>query len=164
MTAIAAGDGFALALLADGTVRAWGENTYGQLGTGDTRTRYAPVPVPGLTDVVQIDAGGYHSVARTRTGQVKSWGLNDGGQLGDGTTTTRIRPVTARGLTGTTDITAGFGHTLAVRADRTVVGWGRNFARQLGIDGPDIGTPRSLPRLGAVTDIDAGYNFSLLLR
>jgi alpha-tubulin suppressor-like RCC1 family protein len=164
VTAIAAGPGFALALLADGTVRAWGDNSHGQLGTGDTRDRSAPVPVPGLTDVVQIDAGGYHSVARTRTGQVKTWGGNDGGQLGDSTTTNRTRPVTALGLTGITDITAGLENTFAVRADRSVVGWGSNYVRQLGIDGPAVTTPRPLPRLGAVTDIDAGHNYSLLLR
>src|SRR6185312_277666 len=51
---ISAGGGHTLALRADGTVWAWGENTYGQLGDGTTTARFFPVQVPGLTDVVEV--------------------------------------------------------------------------------------------------------------
>jgi len=44
------------------TVWAWGYNWYGQLGDGTTWTRYAPVPVSGLTGVVAVAGGGYPSL------------------------------------------------------------------------------------------------------
>ena len=52
VTAIAAGGRHSLALRADGTVTAWGNNTYGQ----------ATVP-PDLAGVTAIAAGQYHSLA-----------------------------------------------------------------------------------------------------
>jgi alpha-tubulin suppressor-like RCC1 family protein len=55
--AIAAGYGHSLALLSDGTVRAWGDNDNGQLGDGTTVRRYTPVAVPGLSNIVEVEAG-----------------------------------------------------------------------------------------------------------
>jgi alpha-tubulin suppressor-like RCC1 family protein len=46
---VAGGHYHSVALLGDGTVRAWGANTYGQLGDGTTTRRTTPVPVPDLT-------------------------------------------------------------------------------------------------------------------
>jgi hypothetical protein len=43
--AIAAGDAHSVAILSDGTVKTWGDNTYGQLGDGTTTTRLSPVTV-----------------------------------------------------------------------------------------------------------------------
>lgn len=48
---IAVGAFHNLALLEDGTVMAWGNNEYGQLGTGDTQPRSQPVAVQGLSDL-----------------------------------------------------------------------------------------------------------------
>ena len=63
VVAISAGDMHSLALLKDGTVRAWGENKYGQIGDGSTVNRNAPTPVTGVRNVVAIAATGYSSVA-----------------------------------------------------------------------------------------------------
>lgn len=46
---IAVGAFHNLALIEDGTVMAWGNNEYGQLGTGDTQPRSQPVAVQGLS-------------------------------------------------------------------------------------------------------------------
>src|ERR1041385_6945783 len=51
---VAAGQGFSMALLSDGTVRAWGYNGFGQLGDGTTTNRPSPVVVNGLTGVKAI--------------------------------------------------------------------------------------------------------------
>lgn len=66
---VAAGLRHTLALAGDGTVFAWGDNGRGQLGTGDTQTRTAPVAVPALAGVrvAQIAAGGSHSFASARS-------------------------------------------------------------------------------------------------
>ncbi len=66
VTAIAASavSNFTLALRGDGTVVAWGDNNFGELGDGTSgNTRSAPVQVSGLTGALGIAAGGQHSVA-----------------------------------------------------------------------------------------------------
>jgi alpha-tubulin suppressor-like RCC1 family protein len=63
VTFIAGGRDHGLAVLANGTVRAWGANTYGQLGDGTTTRRTSPVPVPGLTGVETVTAGRAYSAA-----------------------------------------------------------------------------------------------------
>jgi alpha-tubulin suppressor-like RCC1 family protein len=88
----------ALALLENGSVVAWGENSYGQLGdatsTGPERCNEeltpcarTPVAVSGLTRVTELAGGGEHSLALVKGGLVMVWGKNNDGQLGLGTTT-----------------------------------------------------------------------------
>ncbi|MBB4923063.1 RCC1-like domain-containing protein [Kitasatospora kifunensis] len=142
-----------LALRKDGTVLAWGANTFGQLGDGTNSDRSTPVPVcaPGqtapctrfLTGVVAIAAGSSHSLALRKDGTVLAWGLNQFGQLGDGQPgidqSTPV-PVCAPGqtapctrfLTGVVAVAAGGGHSLALSADSTVLAWGLNNFGQLG--------------------------------
>jgi 6-phosphogluconolactonase (cycloisomerase 2 family)/alpha-tubulin suppressor-like RCC1 family protein/fibronectin type 3 domain-containing protein len=100
VTAIAAGAGHTLALKSDGTVWAWGRNSYGQLGDGSTTTRTTPVKVSGLSGVTAIVAGSSHSLALKSDGTVWGWGNNGYGQLGDGSTTSRTTPVQVSGLAG----------------------------------------------------------------
>ena len=49
MRLIAVGAFHNLALQEDGTLWAWGNNEYGQLGTGDTQPRSQPILVQGLS-------------------------------------------------------------------------------------------------------------------
>jgi alpha-tubulin suppressor-like RCC1 family protein len=85
---VAVGGATTLALKSDGTIWAWGENIYGQLGDG-SKLRQQPLPVHSLpgADWKQVAAAGPHSVALKRDGTLWSWGNNWAGQLGDGTTT-----------------------------------------------------------------------------
>lgn len=68
VVAIAAGE-HSLAILADGTVRAWGNNSAGQ----------CDIP-PDLSNVVAIVAGYTHSLALRVDGSVVAWGNNDYGE------------------------------------------------------------------------------------
>ncbi|MCM1439655.1 MAG: hypothetical protein NC131_10735, partial [Roseburia sp.] len=109
------GENFALALMADGTVWGWGDNTYGQLGDGTSdyeswqdsygtwhrsysnhrAYEYNPVQVRNsdgsgfLTDIVDIAAGANFSFAIRSDGTIFSWGYNKDGQLGTGSTSDR---------------------------------------------------------------------------
>ncbi|HEX2312108.1 MAG TPA: hypothetical protein VHJ17_00105 [Thermomonospora sp.] len=130
--AVAAGFGHSLAVLADGTVRAWGNNSGGQLGTGNTTSTNVPVPVPGLAGVAQISSKGLHSLARLSNGGVKAWGNNGAGELGDGTTTARLAPVDVPGLSAVTSVSAGNFYSVATRANE-VWTWGHNANGQLGL-------------------------------
>lgn len=51
---IAVGAFHNLALQEDGTLWAWGNNEYGQLGTGDTQPRSQPIPVQGLAGLTLV--------------------------------------------------------------------------------------------------------------
>ncbi len=103
-TQISGGDRSSHAVLADGTVRSWGDNPQGQLGDGTTTDKDLPVGVCAvgqtapcanlLMGVDEISEGaGLHALARIDD-SVVAWGVNSlGGALGDGTNTNSSVPV-----------------------------------------------------------------------
>ena len=123
------------ALLADGTVRCWGDNYAGELGDGTTTDRPSPVAVPGITTATAISAGFEDTCVLLADGTVRCWGRNDAGQLGGGMhgdfrgITT---PVAVTGVRTATAVSAGIGHTCAVVSDGTIRCWGDNFDGSLG--------------------------------
>jgi alpha-tubulin suppressor-like RCC1 family protein len=67
-TAIAAGELFSLALLANGTVTGWGDDAFGQLGNATSDTEQSAVVARGVSGATAIAAGGVESVALTAAG------------------------------------------------------------------------------------------------
>jgi len=147
LTAVAGGgqlesSDFALALLENGTVQAWGSNFNGQLGNGTTEGSDAPAAVKGLTAVKAIAAGGEFGLALLEDGTVSAWGSNGSGQLGTGNTTNSTTPVAvcavgetapcAKDLEGVTAVAAGGNFALAVLSNGTVVAWGDGSEGRLG--------------------------------
>ena len=115
ITKIVTGLAHSLARSTDGTVHAWGANTYGQLGDGTVFTiRSTPILVQGLTGVIELGAGGIHSLALKSDGTAWAWGNNFTGQLGTGSFTSSPVPVQVNGLTGGLFIAGGGAHSLAV--------------------------------------------------
>jgi len=135
---IGAGVYHSLALTTNGTVFAWGDNTYGQTN----------LP-PGLADVTAISAGGYHNLALKSGRTVIGWGENLRHQLdfppdftnivaiaagsvqstalrADGTLLACGASAVPPGLSNIIAIASGGGHDLALRADGTVLAWGEN--------------------------------------
>jgi alpha-tubulin suppressor-like RCC1 family protein len=158
VVAIATGGRHTIALKSDGTIWAWGDNYYGQLGDGTyNNDRYTPVQVSGLSGVIAIDGGGLHTVALKSDGTVWAWGNNWYGQLGDGSTTDKHTPIQVSGLSGAVAIAAGAAHTVAVKSDGTVWAWGSNDQGQLG-DGTttERHTPVQVSGLGGVAAVSAG--------
>jgi len=162
--AVSAGDRHSLALLANGTVLAWGANGKGELGDGTTTARKTPVAVSGpngvgqFTDIIAISAGARYSLALKADGTVWGWGRNDKGHLGDGTTTDQHTPTKAK-LTRVTGIAAGASHSLALKGDGTVWAWGRNHKGQLGdgsvTDSPSPVKVKGSGGVGALTGVTA---------
>jgi alpha-tubulin suppressor-like RCC1 family protein len=63
VTTIGGGGFFSLAVLTDGTMTAWGDNSQGALGDGTLTSTSTPVRVSGLSGVTAIAAGVSHSLA-----------------------------------------------------------------------------------------------------
>ncbi|MFG2819837.1 CARDB domain-containing protein [Kitasatospora sp. NPDC048365] len=146
---ISSGSSHTLALRADGTVLAWGNNAFGQLGDGTFTDRTTPAPVCAagqsapcsswLGGVVAVSAGSGHSLALRADGTVLAWGSNSVGQLGDGTLTQRYTPVAtcrfscASTLSNVVAISAGGGSSnLALLSTGFVYSWGANSRGELG--------------------------------
>ena len=163
----ASANGYTLAVKSNGTVWAWGGNTYGNLGDGTYVSRNTPVQVPNLINInsvvvptVQVRA---FSLALDNDGIIWAWGENNSGVLGNGTTNNRITPGQVPGLFNVKKITAGgSGNVIALCEDGSVWTWGENNLGQLG-DGTTTTklTPVQLFGLPPMIDIAAGFQHGL---
>jgi alpha-tubulin suppressor-like RCC1 family protein len=147
---VSAGYDFSLALAADGTVWAWGDNSYGQLGRaaigGSSGVAMQVQGVAGaatLSRIAMVAAGGNHALALDLDGRVLAWGYAPDGALGDGPNkpvvnqTSVPRPVVddagnASGFTDIASIAAGYADSYALGKDGRVLSWGSNFHGALG--------------------------------
>lgn len=156
---------FAFVLGADGTVKAWGGNTEGQLGNGSITQQTTPAPVSQLTGIKDIAAGGMHALALDAHGQVYAWGSNAYGQLGSTSTgDDRTAPVRVQGLGKVKEVAAGGEFSLALLEDGTVYAWGQGIHGQLGNGGLGSGhTPQRVVRLENIAAIAAGRYHALAL-
>jgi alpha-tubulin suppressor-like RCC1 family protein len=156
-----------LALLANGTVRAWGGNYYGALGDGTAANfRTKPVLVSNLSGVKAIAAGGFHSLALLEGGRVRSWGYNSAGQLGNdahGSGANSSTPVAVKGLANVKSISGGAYNSMAILESGRTRSWGDNSRGQLGSGrtGPDSDVPVGIRNLTNVKNIDGGFEFAL---
>jgi hypothetical protein len=166
-------DNFVVAAKSDGSVWAWGDNTFGQLGNGGTTASTTPAQVPGVSGIVQVAAGGGFVLALGSDGTVWSWGNNSLGQLGNGNSSGGSSPTPAQvpGLSGITQVAAGGYFGLAVGSDGTVWSWGDNSLGQLG-NGDTSGSPSATPAkvtnpdgsTFSATSVTAGLTFALAVR
>ena len=96
---VSAGNGTSVALVADGTVWAWGNGQQGQMGNG-TATPNNTTPVQSsISGVSTLQAGGEHIAAVKGDGTAWAWGYGAYGQLGNGTqVTVQSTPVQTTGI------------------------------------------------------------------
>jgi alpha-tubulin suppressor-like RCC1 family protein len=139
-----------VAVLSDGTAKAWGLNNEGQLGDWTNTQRLTPVTVKDVASATATSAGIHHSMFLNSDGSVLTVGSNAFGQLGDGSTTNSWGVLTPLALPSVQHIAAGLYHSLAITMDGTVWVWGRNNFGQLG-DGTN--TNRLQPVAIANTDL-----------
>ena len=140
------------AILENGTVKAWGDNNYGQLGQGNTQDigdgsnemgdNLSAVDLGTGRTATAIAAGIYHTVALLDNGTVKAWGYNAQGQLGQGNNQSigdgsnemgdNLSAVDLGTGRTATAIAAGWYHTIVVLDNGTVKAWGYNATGALG--------------------------------
>ena len=133
---LAGGFSHSLAVISDGTVAAWGDNTNLQ----------RDVPV-GLTNATAVSGGQYSSFALTSLGKVQAWGYRH-------TSTPTSDLVAVAALTNIVSISAGNEHGLALDGTGAVFAWGLDSDGQATV-------PNSL---GTATAIAAGGFHSLALK
>lgn len=176
----------ALALAMSGRVLSWGQNFYGELGSGkfcntECKRQTPDYVVGGETGSVQLEhvtaiaAGQAHSYALLASGEVLAWGNNSSGQLGNGTFVNSAQPVFVRKSNGEIlnnirMISAGANHGYALDNKGQVYAWGSNSSNQLGVGNssnrpyPTLMVDNTNQTITNIQKIDGGAQFGLLLK
>jgi hypothetical protein len=131
--AIAAGADTGYALRRDGSVWAWGDDSFGALGSPiGKQFAEQPTRVRGLADVVAIAAGSDTAYAVLRDGSVWAWGRGIDGELGDGDTTNRAVPTRVLTRAPVRQVEGGGAMAYALDRHGHVWAWGSGLYGQLG--------------------------------
>jgi alpha-tubulin suppressor-like RCC1 family protein len=134
------GDDHTCAIRTDHTLWCWGDNGYGQLGTGGTSGTSTNTPARVGTDTnwATVSAGGEFTCATRTDRTLWCWGYNYFGQLGTGSTGDASTPVQVGTAADWVTVSAGDdwgysgGHTCATRAGGTLWCWGDDEFGELG--------------------------------
>ncbi len=135
------------ALLSLWPVVGWGSDVYGQ----------ADVPA-GLSNVVAIAAGDFHSLALKGDGTVMAWGA---GQTNTGVNPQYGQSIIPSGLSNVASVARGYFHSLALEANGTIVAWGAGTTNA-GVS-PNFGQAIVPAALSNVVAIAGGAYHSLAL-
>jgi alpha-tubulin suppressor-like RCC1 family protein len=131
---VVGGNAFSCGLTTAGRVLCWGDNSFGNLGNGRTRSRDSvPVEVAGGRTFSDVAATGSHACALAVGGAAWCWGEREGGRLGNGQSV-GMDPVPTEVTGGLTfsAITAGYDHTCALKSSGAAYCWGRSEFGGLG--------------------------------
>jgi hypothetical protein len=160
-----------LALNADGSLWAWGNNSFGQLGDGTYDFASTPIRIGTITDWKTVAAGTGFSTAIKTDGSLWTWGNNSGGELGIGAadfgTNVPVQVGTDRNWMGVDNSKLdGFdGYTLALKTDGSLWSWGYDYhSGALGHEGGVLSAPT---RIGPDTDwanLSAGHTHVVALK
>lgn len=154
---LAAGANHTCGITPENTVKCSGFNSNGQLGNGsnDAYANYGkPVSVVGLSEVIELSAGYYHTCAIRSDRSLYCWGSNERGQIGTGDKVETWTPkFIAANVYG---VSAGGGHTCAIFEGGKVKCWGNNNFGELGVSGvAEALVPMDVPGLSGIVKISA---------
>ncbi|KAG7392478.1 hypothetical protein PHYPSEUDO_000166 [Phytophthora pseudosyringae] len=148
---------------ASGELYSCGQNSYGELGTGDDIERHqlTSVALCGWDDIRQVVSGNETLAVLTNDGVVLTCGLNKSGQCGQGHFDERVmmlRPVQALRSQRVKFIAASNGceHMIALTDSGLAYSWGYNDRGQLGHE--NLATKIHVPKLiESLKDKKLGY-------
>lgn len=155
-----------LILRADGSVWAYGDNTYGQLGTGNVTSNDTVQKINFENDVriVQIAVGESHSVALDENGQVWVWGRNNYYQLGNSNLSLSNTPVKVELPNKVVKIASGNNQVFVITEENRLYVWGLNTSGELGIGNNDEKIrPTLIENRKNILDVSAGKTHAVLV-
>ncbi len=159
--AVSAGLNFSLAIKSDGTLWAWGDNSFEQLGIGDSSPAYSTVPVRigSDTSYIAVSAGTGHALALKSDDSLWAWGDNNHGELGDGCSvdtnsgqtvcSNKNVPEAIDSSSSYAAIASGYFYSLAIKTDGSLMGLGQQRQGRPG--------HRPIRRITVPTQIGAGF-------
>lgn len=153
-----------------GNLLACGQNDVGQLGFNpdDVPEKSRPALVAELKDVVDVKAGGMHSLCLTKNGEIWSFGCNDEGALGRDTSEegSEMKPTKIELPKKAVRISCGDSHSACLLEDGSVYAWGsfRDAHGSMGLttEGKKQAPIQVLPHIIAV-DIASGADHLVIL-
>ena len=137
-------------LPANRSVIAWGAGGQGKSGPSDFGQSIVPT---GLTNVVLLAAGTYHSLAIKSDRTVAAWGNNLSGQS-----------TVPGGLSEVAAVAGGYQHSMALKSDGMVIPWGAGFTTGGGGNGLNFGQSLVPAGLNGVVSVSAGIYHSIALK
>ncbi len=141
-------------LKTDGNLYVYGNNIFGQLGTGQLQNVLTPVCV--MSGVSHISMGVSNTYA-IKDGEVYGCGLKDAGQLGEVTKAGyEYSFVKIKNLSGVTAISAGTNNVLVQKSDGTFWGWGN-------VDGY-LSDLIQIPNMTGVQSVSCGIGYTMCIR
>lgn len=166
---IATGRFHSCAVLRNGSVKCWGGNERGQLGTSDAglgADETSPAEVEEIDSATEVVGGYGHTCVRLEDGSVECWGDLKAGRRDslrdrpDYGAEGYSRPTEIERLGRTSDLSAGDHHNCAIVEDGAIRCWGDNRHGQLG--GGDVGehvdSPVSVEGLDSAVDVSASHS------
>ncbi|MGC4088017.1 MAG: hypothetical protein QM756_08990 [Polyangiaceae bacterium] len=148
--AIALGDEFSLLLTQDGSVFAFGDNSYGELGNAMLGGESAKPVQVAITAVRELAPGAAHACAEKEDGTIWCWGYGATGALGLGNTDNQTSPKYVTAARNVASSGNAF-HTCAIDVNLDLECWGQNAAGAIGngsvSDGQEtwVATPTLVP-------------------
>ena len=173
MAHISAGLVHSASIKTDGSLWAWGDNGFGQIGDGTVsffahrdpqyhKNNDRPSPIKIMDDVTLVSAGMFYTAAIKTDGSLWAWGDNQRGQLGDGTTKAKHSPVKIID-SDVVYVSAGSEHTMAVMSDNSLWAWGYNDCGQLG-NGKTSKMVRPTKIMNDVAHVSAGAGHTMAVK
>ena len=150
----------------DGSLWAFGDNTFGQLGDGTTVSRDEPIQIVSSNVVLASVVGPYQNGSSffiKTDGSLWAMGKNQQGQLGDGTSQDKHSPVKIVD-DGVIAVSAGSSHSMFLKSDGSVWAMGHNIYGKLGNGtAQSSNTPVKVVD-GGVIALTAGDNHSQIVK
>jgi alpha-tubulin suppressor-like RCC1 family protein len=155
---VGAGEDHTCGVTTGNRVYCWGNNDFGQLGSGGTSISLTPVQVASLRSFSRVSAGWAYNCAVTSDNRAFCWGDGRSGQIGDGKSYLRYTPRAVTGGLLFRGVSAGSRHTCGVTTDDRAYCWGYNGFGQLGEGGTTLFSKSPIAVAGGhqVRQVDAG--------
>ncbi len=126
---IGAGDAHVCALAKTGRAYCWGDNSFGELGTGDFLPSSTPVKVGGGLLFTGVSVGSGHTCGGVADGTLWCWGVNYAGPLSLADTSARNAPLQIQSIPPFSSFAAGGLRTCIITNDVRLVCWGQRLDR-----------------------------------